>query len=104
MNIAHYHSTALEKRRRFLCELPVPDPAAGSTACPKERELALAGDAKNAKTMSATLRLPGGARWWTTFLSNRKSRFSEIWNGSEYTALREAHLNGNPPKIFDCCY
>jgi molybdenum cofactor biosynthesis enzyme MoaA len=46
MNIAHNHSTAQEKRRRSLRELPAPDPAAGLAAYRKERELALSGDIK----------------------------------------------------------
>ena len=30
--------------------------------------------------------------------------FTDVWQGSEYTAFREAHLNGTLPKICEGCY
>lgn len=34
----------------------------------------------------------------------RGKRFLEVWNGDEYTAFRQAHLDGNIPKICEFCY
>jgi pyrroloquinoline quinone biosynthesis protein E len=31
-------------------------------------------------------------------------RFMEVWNGEEYAAFRQAHLEGRIPKICEACY